>query len=119
MGYKAASTETLLVTDSSWDGSDLPRYPVGSPEVTVLKITVPVGVALATHKHPVPLVAYMLAGELTVSTDKGITRRFRAGDPIVEVVNTWHYGKSTGSEPAVLVAFYMGVNGLPDTVMKQ
>ncbi len=117
--YTSAQVETLLVTDSSWDGQKLPRYPYGSPEVTVLRITVPSQVKLDTHKHPIPLVAYMLEGELTVQTEDGTSVVFTSGDPIVEVVNTWHFGQSTGEGDAVLVAFYMGVDWLPDTIKKE
>jgi len=39
-----------------------------------------------------------------------------AGDPIVEVVNQWHYGQNEGSEPAELIMFYAGIKGEPITV---
>lgn len=116
--YNTAKVELLTQTTSSWDGSDLPYYPYGNPQVTVMKITVPSGVELAWHKHPVPLVAYMVAGELTVETDSGVKCILKAGDPIIETVNLWHYGANRGKEDVVLVAFYMGVEGVPNTVNK-
>ena len=116
--YASASVETLSVTSQSWDGNTIGWYPYGSPEVSVLRITVPVGVKLAVHKHPIPLVAYMLSGELSVETESGAKKVFHAGDPIIEVINTWHFGQSTGDEDAVLVAFYMGVKRLPNTIQK-
>ena len=116
--YDKASVETLMVTSNSWDGEQIGWYPYGSPEVSILKITVPTGVKLAVHKHPIPLVAYMLSGELSVQTENGKKSVFKAGDAIVEVVNTWHFGQSTGEEDAVLVAFYMGVKRLPNTIEK-
>ena len=118
IAYDKASVETLLVTSNSWDGEQIGWYPYGSPEVSILKITVPSGVKLAVHKHPIPLVAYMLSGELSVQTENGDKAVFKAGDPIVEVVDTWHFGQSTGEEDAVLVAFYMGVTRLPNTIEK-
>jgi len=117
--YDQAQVETLLVTTTSWDGEQIGWYPYGTPEVSILKIAVPPGVQLAVHKHPIPLVAYMLSGELSVETENGDTAVFRAGDPIVEVVDTWHFGQSTGEEDAVLVAFYMGVKRLPNTIEKK
>ena len=116
--YDKAQVETLLVTTSTWNGEKIGWYPYGSPEVSVLKIKVPVGVKLALHKHPIPLVAYMLSGELSVETDDGKRAVFREGDPIIEVIDTWHFGESTGDEDAVLVAFYMGVTRLPNTIEK-
>ncbi|NCB01953.1 MAG: cupin domain-containing protein [Spirochaetia bacterium] len=117
--YTAASVETLAVTSQSWDGSPIGWYPYGCPQVTVLRITVPSGVKLALHKHPIPLVAYMISGELSVETEAGKKAVFQSGDPIIEVIDTWHFGSSTGEEDAVLVAFYMGVTRLPNTIEKE
>ena len=58
----------------------------------------------------------MLKGELTVTTKKGQVLHLRAGEPIVEVVDTWHYGKNEGKETAELIVFYAGVQGVPITV---
>ncbi len=33
--------EVLSKTSSSWNGSTLPDYPEGRPEVTILRITIP------------------------------------------------------------------------------
>ena len=52
-----------------------------------------------------------------VTEDNNILH-MKAGDPIVEVVNTWHYGKNEGNEPAELIVFYAGIQGTPITAMK-
>ena len=39
-----------------------------------------------------------------------------AGDAVVEVVDTWHYGKNEGSETAEIIVFYAGIQGEPITV---
>jgi quercetin dioxygenase-like cupin family protein len=102
----------------SWDGAPLPAYPQGRPEITVLRIVIPAGEALARHKHPVINAGVLLKGELTVQTESGKTFHFKAGESLVEVVDTWHYGKNEGVEPAEIIVFYAGTDGAPITVHK-
>lgn len=106
----------LARTSSSWDEQRLPPYPAGQPEVTILRITVPPGVKLPLHEHPVINAGVLLKGQLTVVTDRHRTLHLKAGDPIVEVVDTWHYGVNEGSEPAEIIVFYAGVRDRPITV---
>jgi quercetin dioxygenase-like cupin family protein len=68
------------------------------------------------HKHPVINAAVVLRGELTVTTADGKVLRVKAGHPMIEVVNEWHYGANHGTEPVELIAFYAGVKGTPITV---
>ena len=112
----SAIVEVLAKKSSSWDGEILPEYLEGAPEVTILRITIPQGVELPIHKHPVINAGVLLAGELTVVTEKNETLHLKAGDPIVEVVNKWHYGKNEGSEPAEIIVFYAGIQDMPITI---
>ncbi len=109
---------TLAETTKSWDGAELPKYLEGQPEVTILKITIPPKTDLAMHEHLVINVGILIKGELTVTTEDNKILHMKAGDPIVETVNTWHYGKNEGDEPAEIIVFYAGVEGVPITVMK-
>lgn len=43
---------TLAKTTKSWNGASLPKYLDGTPEVTILKITIPPHTELPLHKHP-------------------------------------------------------------------
>lgn len=117
-GAKVESV-VLAKTTASWDGASLPTYPEGQPEVTILKISVPPGVRLPVHYHPVINAGVMMAGELTVVTEKGQTNRLVAGDAIVEVVETLHYGMNEGRVPAEILVFYAGVENGKITVVTQ
>lgn len=108
--------ETLAKTGSSWDGTRLPAYPTGQPEITILRITVPAGAVLPLHTHPVINAGVLLSGELTVVTEKEENLVLKAGDPIVEVVNKRHYGKNTGAGPAEIVVFYAGSPETPISI---
>ncbi len=112
-GLKAVQ---LTKTTTSWDGSPLPAYPAGQPEVTILRITIPPKTRLPLHEHPVINAGVLLQGALTVMTEKGKTLHLKAGDPIVEVVDKWHYGINEGDAPAEIIVFYAGVQGAPITL---
>lgn len=75
-------------TASSWDGAPLPAYPAGRPQVTILRATIPPHATLPRHTHAVVNAGVILRGELTVVSDNGTERTFRAGEGIVELVGT-------------------------------
>lgn len=112
----SVKVEQLSKTSQSWNGQTLPNYPTGKPEVTILKVTIPPGTKLPTHKHQVINAAVMLKGELTVVSEHDEKLYLKAGDPIVELVETWHYGINEGTEPVELIVFYAGTPGLAITV---
>ncbi|HOZ60858.1 MAG TPA: cupin domain-containing protein, partial [Smithellaceae bacterium] len=61
------------------------------------------------HKHPVINAGVMIAGDLTVITEKNETLHLKTGDSIIEVVDKWHYGKNEGNKTAEIIVFYAGV----------
>ena len=109
----------LVKTTTSWNGALLPAYPAGQPQITMLRITIPPGAKLPIHEHPVINAGVLLKGELTVRTEGGKTLQLKAGDPIVEVVDTWHYGFNPGKVPAEIIVFYAGVKGKPITIIQK
>ncbi len=109
----------LLETNKSWDGNTLPDYPVGSPQITALKVIIPPKEVLKIHKHPLINMGVMLKGELTVITENNDTLNLKAGDPIIEVVNTWHYGKNESNEIAEIIVFYVGTKGEALSIVKE
>ena len=117
--HASISVEELVRTSKSWDGKSLIPYPQGQPEITILKISIPAGARLETHSHPVINAGVLVSGQLTVKTTDGKVLRMKAGDPIVEVVNTPHYGINEGTVPAEIVVFYAGIVGQAVTVSEQ
>lgn len=113
-----AVVKTLVKSTQRWDGALLPAYPQGQPEISILRITIPAGTQLHTHSHPVINAGVLLSGQLTVVTQEGKTLHLKAGDPIVEVVNTSHYGVNEGKTPAEIIVFYAGVVDKPITVVE-
>ena len=104
----AADSEKVIQTTVHWDQQPIKPIHIDHPQVTILRITIPAGEKLAMHKHPILNVGYLTKGELTVRSEKGDVLVLKPGDPIVELVNEWHYGESTGSEDAEIVVTYVG-----------
>jgi quercetin dioxygenase-like cupin family protein len=115
---KETKTEVLSKCGASWDGSVLPAYPAGKPEITILKITIPPGTRLPMHTHPVINAGFLVSGELIVITEDNRKLHLKAGDSLIEVVDKWHYGKNEGSSPAVIIVFYAGTTDSPITIKK-
>ena len=84
--------------------------------IRVSTIKIPAGAKLEIHNHPVINAGVLLAGELTVVTEDNKTLHLKAGDSIIELVGTKHYGKNEGTETAEIIVFYAGVENKPITV---
>jgi quercetin dioxygenase-like cupin family protein len=110
------TVEKLAKSTTSWDGTALPAYPEGQPEITILRIKIPAGAQLAMHYHPVINAGVLIAGELTVITEDNKKLHLKAGDSIVELVNKKHYGKNEGTQTAEIIVFYAGVVDKPITI---
>jgi len=110
---------TLVKTTASWTGAQLPNYLNGNPEITILKIIIPPKTKLPLHKHPEINAGILLKGELTVISEANDTLHLKAGEPIVELVNTWHFGRNDGTEPVEIIVFYAGIKGTPITILKK
>ena len=109
------STEVVIKSHRSWNGSQLPPYGVGQPEVSVVRVTIPAGVSLPVHVHPHATVGVLTQGNLRVSTQEGVSADFKAGDAVLEVINQPHWGMNIGQEDAVILVVYAGIQGEPVT----
>jgi quercetin dioxygenase-like cupin family protein len=111
--------EKLTESTQSWNGDTLPSYPSGQPKVTIIKVTIPPQAQLKLHEHLVINAGVLIKGELTVIDEWGNKLELKAGDPIIELVNTFHYGINEGSETAEIIVFYAGDVDTPITKIKE
>jgi quercetin dioxygenase-like cupin family protein len=109
----------LISSTNSWNGVVLPAYPTQQPNITILRIRIPPGARLHTHRHPVINAGVLISGELTVRIPSGPTLHLVAGDPIIEVVNTLHYGVNEGKTPAEIIVFYAGTLADPTSILEK
>jgi quercetin dioxygenase-like cupin family protein len=110
--------ETLVKSTNAWNGDTLPAYLEGQPEVTILRFTVPPKTSLPWHEHPVINAGVLISGSLVVVSDEGEEKNLSAGEPLIELVNKWHRGENRSDEPAVILVFYAGIEGLPTMVLR-
>ena len=106
----------LKRTSQSWDGVELPDYPVGKPELVVRRYIFPRGSKLGWHHHPVMNYGILQQGELTIIGLDGKETTVKAGEAVVEMVGTIHHGENRGDKTVVLDMFYISQNGTPIAV---
>jgi quercetin dioxygenase-like cupin family protein len=111
--------EPLLKTDTTSLGQKFVLPDIQNFEATLLKITIPKGQSTGWHKHPFPVFAYVLKGNLTTETENGRTLIYKENTSIAEVINTFHNGTNNGNEDVILIVFYLGEKGNPLSIKKE
>ena len=101
----------LKRTAQSWDGAELPNYPVGRPELIVRRYVFPRGSRLGWHHHPVMNYGIVQQGELTIIGLDGKETTVKTGEAVVEMVGTIHHGENRGDKTVVLDMFYISQPG--------
>ena len=109
-------TIELTRTSQSWDGVQLPDFPVGKPELTVLRMTFPIGAVTGWHHHTAVNYGIVEQGDLTIVCQDGNERTFHEGEALVEVVGTIHRGENRGAKPVILNMFYFAEPGQALTI---
>jgi len=106
----------LLQTTINSVGQPIAYPHDGTPEVTALLVEMAPGEETGWHQHPVPLLGYLLAGELTVYQITGEKRVVRTGEVSLESVDVVHNGVNEGSVPCKMIVFVVGLKDVPFTV---
>lgn len=110
---KPATARSTVLLQTSTHANGVPIvYPTGKPLVTVRVTEIPPGVDTGVHNHPIPLITYILAGELTIREVTGAAYVYKKGDAFVESAE-FHHGVNEGKEPVRLLAVYPGEVGAP------
>jgi len=109
----------ILQSGTTVAGAAIAYPKTDSAEVTALRVDIGPGGETGRHMHPYPTFVYVLEGGVNVEMEGGTARSYKAGDSFLEVVNTWHNGKNTGTTPAKLLVVFVGVHGKPGLVRPQ
>ncbi|MCR4269189.1 cupin domain-containing protein [Nitratireductor sp. ZSWI3] len=88
-------------------------YPVGQAKITTLIVTLQPGEETGRHLHAVPIVGYILEGEVAITYEGEEEKVFRAGDGFVEAVHSWHNGRAVGDKPVRILAVFLGSENVP------
>jgi quercetin dioxygenase-like cupin family protein len=113
---KHSNIRIVLSTNTTTIGQRI-RYPAGRAHVTAQEITLEPGQETGWHTHPVPVIGYILDGELTVDYGAKGQRVYHKGDGFVEALNQPHNGRNTGREPVKILAIVDGAQGVKAAVM--
>ncbi len=115
--YGSGVTAKILKKSTVTGNGQKITYPcTDRAQVTAMTVELAPGAETGWHKHPVPVYAYVISGNLSVELEDGKRLSFHAGDAVIEVVNTLHNGKNIGTEPVKLAVFYLGVEGTPNVI---
>jgi pimeloyl-ACP methyl ester carboxylesterase/quercetin dioxygenase-like cupin family protein len=113
---KELKKDVLLETSKSWDGCDLPDYPIGKPEFKIVKYSFPPKAILSKHHHMFMSGGYILKGELTLIKEDGTEKAIREGEAFMETVKSIHYGENRLDIPLITVNFYVSQKDQPLSV---
>lgn len=99
-------SEILLQTEQTIAGETI-RYPQSEPaKITAAIITIPPGSSTGWHRHGIPLVGYMLSGELEMEYANGKRVTLKSGEALAEAMQVAHIGTNLGKEPVrIFVTF--------------
>ena len=116
LGEDAPTTSTSKVTKLLQ--KDLPAG--ANEEVTVVTVDYAPGAGSDAHRHPGPVIGYVLEGEVEIEVDgaEGTPlKTFRAGEIFFEPPGAVHKVSRNASKtkPARLLAFVVGKKGAPLT----
>src|SRR5271154_649788 len=117
MNSGAVITLLQALTNSVGQPIAYPRD--GTPEVTALLVEMAPGEETGWHSHPVPLLGYLLSGELTVYQATGEKRVVRPGEVSLESVDVIHNGVNEGAAPCKMIVFVAGLKDVPFTIESQ
>ncbi len=106
---------TILQASTTPGGQPI-QFPLFRNQFTANLVEIAPGGQVGRHLHPVPVLVYIMEGELTVEADGQQPRTYKAGQAGVEVMNAWHNGLNRGSVPVKFLVVYAGEEGKPVTV---
>jgi len=108
--------KVILQTETTSAGDPIEYLKTDKPKITVMTVDIAPGAKTGWHSHPMPVYAYVMAGQLTVEIEGGKTAEFKEGEAIIEVVNKRHNGINKGQVPVKLVVFYAGGKEIPNVI---
>lgn len=112
----SGTVTTLLQTLTNSVGQPIVYPREGVPEVVAIFVEMAPGEETGWHKHPVPLLGYILSGQVTVQQASGEKRTVRAGEVSLEAVDMVHNGINDGAEPVKMIVFVLGQQNVPITI---
>lgn len=78
-------------------------------KINIMEINFPPGQKAAYHKHPCPIVGYIVSGEILLQVEGDSAKVLKAGDAFYEPAETpiIHFDNYSETVPASFIAFYL------------
>ena len=111
-----ATATPMLQSTVTVAGAPIVYPKTDSAEITALRLEIAPGGETGRHMHPNPTFVYVLEGAIDVEMEGGAVHSYKAGDCVLEVVNTWHNTKNKGTIPAKVLVVFVGAHGKPNLV---
>jgi len=94
-GGQAAATAPAPAQTSGGKGVpvrtvELPKMDGEHLSMRLVEVTYPPGASSQAHRHPCPVLGYMLSGTMRMQIDDGKPQEFKAGDTFVELPTNVH-----------------------------
>jgi quercetin dioxygenase-like cupin family protein len=83
-------------------------YPTGVPLIKSYSVTIAAGKATDVHAHAVPVLAYVVSGQMEVDYGSKGKRTIKAGESYVEAINWCHQARAAGGKPVRILVSYLG-----------
>lgn len=116
---QAYPSRELLNTQSSVIGETISYPTTGPARIKANIVTIAPGAETIFHRHPAPMFAYILAGELTVDYGSYGKRVYRQGDALMEAMHAAHRGLNLGSDVVHILSVHMGADGTENVVLEK
>jgi quercetin dioxygenase-like cupin family protein len=96
----------------------LPKMDGANLKVHAVEVTYPPGATSTAHRHPCPLVGYMVSGQMRMQVSDGPLTDYKAGDTFVEMPTDVHRVATNPSKdtPAVFLVTFVCDKETPLTV---
>lgn len=116
---QAYPTQELLSTSTTVMGERIAYPTTGPARVTANIVTIAPGAETIFHRHPAPMFAYILEGEVTVDYGAAGKRVFRQGEAMMETMQTVHRGSNAGTGVVRILSVHMGAEGTQNVVLEK
>jgi quercetin dioxygenase-like cupin family protein len=109
VGFRA----TMVIQGTRTVAAQEIQFPLFRNQFTALILEIAPGGQVGRHLHPVPMLAYVLEGSVTVEMEGQTPMTFRQGQAYLEAVNSWHNAVNPGSTTTKLLVVFAGEEGKP------
>lgn len=99
----------ILQQSTQTIAGEILQYPQsGQAKITTAIITIAPGSSTGWHQHSIPIVGYLLSGELEMEYADGKRVTLKQGESIIEAMHVAHIGANLGKMPATLFVTFIG-----------